>query len=134
MALPDTQETDVQGIILRYLELVHVRAWRTNCGVFHRGGHHIRGAPGGTPDIIGYPPDGRFLAIECKRERGRTVERTSQQIFIDDLNASGGVGFFARSLREVEVRIDAETRNCRLANGITGKVSVRSGNGKESQR
>lgn len=96
MALPDTLEGEVQARILRYLTLRGIEAWRTNSGVFRRGGRRIRGAPAGTPDIIGYVKDARFLAVECKRERGTIEERKLQVLFIERLNAKGGIGIFAR--------------------------------------
>jgi hypothetical protein len=108
MTLPDTEETDVQGIILKYLELRQIRAWRANAGMFKRGGHWIHGAPEGTPDIVGYLRDARFLGIECKRERGSIKTGAAQIEFAADLNACGGVGIITRTLRDVERRLDAE--------------------------
>lgn len=46
--------------------------FRVNCGVFRSmTGNIVHGAPKGTPDLIGYLPDGRMLAVEVKTFKGR---------------------------------------------------------------
>ena len=55
----------------------------------------------GTPgisDIIGCYR-GRMIAIELKAPKG--VLSDAQQVFIDKVNAAGGIGFVARTLDEV---------------------------------
>jgi hypothetical protein len=54
----------------------------------------------GTSDILGLMRDGKFLAIECKAKYGKP---TPEQIkFLMMVNASGGIGFIARSLEDVK--------------------------------
>ena len=48
-------------------------------------------------------PDGRFLAVEVKAEKGRVAPH--QQDFIDSINARGGLAFVARSVDDIESRL-----------------------------
>ena len=57
----------------------------------------------GVSDLIGILPDGKFLAIEVKTPTGRvSVEQTA---FIQKINSSGGLAFIARSLEDVEHKL-----------------------------
>jgi len=58
----------------------------------------------GISDIIGVLNDGRFLAIEVKRPRGKPTK--AQQFFIDQVNEAGGLAFVARSLEDVQNELD----------------------------
>lgn len=49
--------------------------------------------PGGA-DLIGWTPQGRFLAVECKSKGGRVSP--AQQQFLDAVNRSGGIGIVTR--------------------------------------
>ncbi len=66
--------------ILRALPTLGVWCWRVNSGVTvigKKGAKNrrvIRGAPAGTPDIIGALPGGRMFGLEVKTERGRVEE------------------------------------------------------------
>ena len=52
----------------------------------------------GGSDIIGWTPDGKFLAVEVKTKTGRA---TKEQIrFIDAVNNSGGIAGICRSPEE----------------------------------
>lgn len=63
----------------------------------------------GVSDILGILPDGRFLAIEVKKEGGKP---TPDQIkFIAKILARGGVAFVADSVEEVERRLFGEYEN-----------------------
>ena len=62
---------------------------------------NYKGEPvNGISDIVGVLNDGRFLAIEVKRPKGKPTK--AQQFFIDLVNEAGGLAFVARSLEEVE--------------------------------
>ena len=63
-----------------------------------------RFAKRGVSDILGCLPDGRFIAIEVKAERGGRVSEY-QERFIKDVNRCGGLGFIARSVEEVRERL-----------------------------
>ena len=51
-------------------------------------------------DILGILPDGRFLAVECKREKGGVVS-PEQKEFLLNINANGGVGIVVHSVDEL---------------------------------
>lgn len=52
----------------------------------------------GSSDLIGWTVNGRFLAIEVKTAKGRTVQE--QVAFISAVRHAGGVAFIARSVEE----------------------------------
>jgi len=73
------------------------------CGCFcykHWGGPMGRK---GVADIIGCLPNGRFLAVEVKAEKGRVSEHQEQ--FIKDVNRAGGLGFVARGISQVREQL-----------------------------
>ena len=81
--------------------------WRNNRGMFLTldGKRKTRAgleAPGSS-DLIGFLPGGRFLAIEIKTKTGRVAP--DQQRFIDFVNASGGLGFVARSTEDIFAKL-----------------------------
>lgn len=96
-------EKEIQKTILDYLALKGINAWRTNSGIqfsTYKGKEHVvRLAPRGTPDIIGFLSDGKFLGIEVKKPGG-TVS-PEQLLFIEKVNKAGGVCFIAYSLDDV---------------------------------
>ena len=92
-----------------YLHFRQIFCWQNASGSFARvyrrkddslGRSFFKAGHPGLSDIIGIMPDGRFLAIEVKAEKGRVAPH--QQEFIDSINARGGVAFVARSVHEVE--------------------------------
>lgn len=50
----------------------------------------------GMSDIIGQMRDGRFLAVEVKREGAVLLEH--QEDFLNEVRANGGIAFVARSI------------------------------------
>lgn len=97
-------ESAIQKGILDYLGMKRgVVAWRNNSGTAQvkmgTKDYWMKLAPKGTPDIIGYLPDGKFLGIEVKKKGG--VVSIEQQDFLDDLNERGGLGFVAYSIDDV---------------------------------
>jgi hypothetical protein len=54
----------------------------------------------GVADILGMLSNGRFLAIEVKSKKGRLSPE--QKIFLEEINAGGGIGILARSVEDVE--------------------------------
>ena len=68
-------EADIQRKILDWAAEHPDRVpclFRCNSGMFvSYAGNPVRGAPKGTPDLIGYLPDGRMLAVEVKTFKGR---------------------------------------------------------------
>lgn len=92
-------EHEIQSAILDYLNLIHVMAWRCNTGAIKLGNRYVRFGKKGMADILGILPNGKLLAIECKRPGGRmTLE---QEQFINDIKENNGVAFMADSLDTV---------------------------------
>ena len=54
----------------------------------------------GVCDILGILPDGRFLGIEVKTQKG--VPSENQLNFIKQIIANNGVAFIARSIDETQ--------------------------------
>ena len=84
--------------------LAGVLVWREQCGQVRvrRGYMHL--APAGTPDIVGHV-NGRFLALEVKRPKGK--ERPEQLVFIEKARRAGCIVGVVRSVDEA-VRIVLE--------------------------
>lgn len=99
-------EHSIQVDIMKLLK-VHPRVakvWRQNSGTFkneyHGKTHWIRANTArGMSDIMGILKGGRMFAIEVKSEKGRIHDH--QQEFLDQINASGGLAFVARSVDDV---------------------------------
>lgn len=95
------------GLVRACLDLLHLRkvyAWRQNTtGVFDPAKRRFRTFHGlaGVSDILGVLPGGRFLALECKTERGRVTR--DQKVFLDAVRANGGLAAVIRDLRELEL-------------------------------
>lgn len=95
-------ESDIQRNILSYLATRGIVAWRTNAGYIKR---NVKLAPSGTPDIIGYLPNGRLLGIEVKRPKGKVSD--SQQAWLDRAEQAGCAVMVARSVEEVVRQMEA---------------------------
>jgi len=106
-------EGEIQNQILDWLNLKQIFNWRQNtmgvyCGSDDQGKAKFRKAPAtGVADILGVLPNGRFLAIECKRPGGKP---SPEQIeFIDNVNANGGLAFIADNLDIVIETIEQQS-------------------------
>ena len=82
--------------------------WRNNVGLANhfdqRSGRIMRVAYGlcpGSSDLIGIDADGRFVAIELKREKGGKPT-PEQEMFIEIVRSHGGRAGVARSVAEAE--------------------------------
>jgi len=53
----------------------------------------------GQADILGFMPDGRFLAVECKASDGKL--RPEQELFLGRVRRAGGVAIVARSVDDL---------------------------------
>lgn len=89
-------EKDIQRVILEWLKLRGITAWRQNAGTIYTKGRRIELGPPGCSDIIGYMPDGRFLAIEVKSP-GRTPTH-DQRLFLTEVDAANGVACWTDAL------------------------------------
>jgi hypothetical protein len=95
------KENIVLSQCLKYLEVLQIYHWRNNTGALKIGRRFIRFGFPGSSDILGILPDGRFLAIECKREKGGRLSE-AQKDFISRINANGGVAMCVHSLDELQ--------------------------------
>jgi hypothetical protein len=59
----------------------------------------VRFGKRGQSDIIGYLPDGRFLAVETKASDGKPTPE--QEAFLEAVRMAGGVAILARSLDDL---------------------------------
>ena len=95
------KENIVLSQCLKYLEVLQIYHWRNNTGALKIGRRFIRFGFPGSSDILGILPDGRFLAIECKREKGGRLSE-AQKDFISRINSNGGVAMCVHSLEELQ--------------------------------
>jgi predicted porin len=96
-------EATVLASVIRYLKIHRAVAWaqRMNTGAVSMGdSRYMRFGFKGCSDIIGQLYDGRFLAIECKSDKGRLTEE--QRNFIERVNRHGGLAGMVRSIDEVD--------------------------------
>jgi hypothetical protein len=99
-------EKQIMIDILFRLTEVGVRLWRNNSGYLQaKNGQYVHfGLGTGSSDLIGLMPgSGRFLAIECKTEKGK--DTPEQEAFLVMVNKMGGLGFIARSSQEALEKI-----------------------------
>lgn len=86
---------------LEYLKMKGVYCWRQNSGSAKIGSRFIRFTSiNGISDIIGICPDGRFLAVECKRTKGGVV-REAQKDFLEQIEKNGGVAVVVNSVESL---------------------------------
>lgn len=99
MAL-DVQESIVLKSCLEWLQAHNIYCWRNNTGACKAGSRFIRYGYKGSSDILGILPDGRFLAVECKRGKGGVVS-DDQKVFLSKIAVNGGVAIVAHSLEDM---------------------------------
>lgn len=98
-----SEQSEVVRPILDALRSMGICAWRNQSGKVRVRGGFMMLAPKGTPDIVGFLRDGRFLGIECKLPDGKHQETQEQREFGRVLANSGGVYILARTVDEVFV-------------------------------
>lgn len=78
--------------------------FRNNTGVaYNKNGRPVQfGLCKGSADLIGWNPDGRFVAIEVKGPKSTVTHE--QQRFINAVNHAGGIGVIARSIDDLPWR------------------------------
>lgn len=102
--VPAPAEADLLTSVLSYLKTRRVKGWRCNSGTIRLRGRVFRGAPKGTPDILGYlGPRGRMFAIELKAKTGRVS--IEQEWWEQEALAAGVLVLTARSLEEVHAGV-----------------------------
>lgn len=105
------KEADVLKAVMGFLKLHPRVGWvrRMNVGATEtQDGRYIKFGFTGCSDIIGQMKDGRFLAIEVKREVGGKASE-AQLAFIYTIQRHGGVAGVAHSVDDV-VRILEEAK------------------------
>ena len=101
-------ESEILKECLSVLKEMKIFCWRQNTGAFQtKNGGFFRSSMAGISDILGILPDGRFLAVECKREKGGIL--SDKQIeFLGNIDKNKGVSIVARDsekLREILTNI-----------------------------
>jgi hypothetical protein len=95
------KESEIRQSIQRYLDLKGIFNWRQWQGQF---------SVKGVPDIIAILPGGRALGIEVKVPGWKFKENSKHECeqleFLSHIGLSGGVGFFATSIEEVERQLE----------------------------
>lgn len=94
------KENAVLEQCLDYLHVKQIFAWRNNTGAVKVGKRFIRFGYVGSSDIIGITKDGRFLAVECKREKGGVLSEP-QKVFLEEINRNGGVAICVHSVLDL---------------------------------
>ena len=94
-------ESVVLSECLFYLQISGIYCWRNNTGGTKTKTGFIRFGKVGSSDILGILPDGRFLAVECKRERGGKVSE-QQKVFLDMIEKNHGVAWVVNSLEDLQ--------------------------------
>jgi len=95
------RERDVLKDCLEYLNLKGVFAWRNNTGAVKVKSRFIKFGYKGSSDIIGILPNGRFLAIECKRENGGVLSQ-EQKEFLQTILKNKGLALVVHSVEELQ--------------------------------
>lgn len=93
-------EATVLQECLSYLKAMNIYAWRQNTGCAKVGKRFIRFSQKGVSDILGITKDGRFLAVECKREKGGILS-DDQKTFLFNITKNGGVAIVVNSLESL---------------------------------
>lgn len=89
---------------LEWLRLNGIYSWRNNSGAVKVGRRFIRFGFPGSSDIIGILPGGRFLAVECKREKGGVLSDL-QKDFLSNIEKNGGIAIVAHSVDELKEKL-----------------------------
>lgn len=93
------EETDLAARIRDAINgLTNATVWREQCGQVRVRRGYMRLAPAGTPDIVGYLPGGRMVALEVKRPKGK--ERPEQLEFLTRAQQLGCLVGVVRSVEE----------------------------------
>ena len=99
------KENEVLSECLRYLQLSGLFVWRNNTGAVKVGSRFVRFGCVGSSDILGITKDGRFLAVECKREKGGRLS-DAQKDFLGRIRACGGIALCVSSLEELKGKLE----------------------------
>jgi hypothetical protein len=108
LARPEPTEAQVLASVMACLPRLKAmgkiaRYWRNNSGAYAvgegRARRFVRFGEKGSPDVIGYLPDGRFMGLEVKKPSGCATPEQSE--FIALATASGALCGVVRSVDDV---------------------------------
>lgn len=96
-------EKEVLRECLDFLKIHGILHWRQNSGAFktESGGFFNATGMKGVSDIIGCLPDGKFLAVECKRGTGGMISQ-KQREFLAAVADNNGVAIVANGVEKLE--------------------------------
>jgi hypothetical protein len=101
---PKISEGDVLRVVDEFLTLRKIYHWRNNSGAYKYRDRFIRYGKTGSSDFLGICPDGRFLAVECKRPVDGVLS-AAQREFLDAINRNGGIGIFVDSVESLGTQL-----------------------------
>ncbi len=93
------EEQQLINAVLEYLKILRIPAWRMNSGAFKIQNRFVTFGTKGMSDIIAILPDGKLLAIECKRQDGKVSG--PQKDFLQIVKENNGKVIVARSLEDL---------------------------------
>jgi hypothetical protein len=98
-------ERQIQTVILQWLLLHGIKAYRINAGMLATGEGRakrmVRLAPAGFSDIVGVlPKTGRAVFIEVKRPKGKLT--IWQEQFLREMKEQGAIAFVAYGVEDCE--------------------------------
>jgi hypothetical protein len=98
------KESLVVSACIQWLHVHGCFVWRNNTGAYKHPASNtfIRYGLVGSGDILGMTPRGRFLAVECKSEKGKPTEQ--QERFGGRVTEHGGLYILAHSIDDLEAR------------------------------
>lgn len=104
--VPISTEAEIQRNCMKFLANHGIQVWRSNSRVFMvpgKGGRErpMRAGLGrGSADLIGILPDGRFLAVECKRPGEKPS--LEQGDWLRSVNSHGGLAIWVDHISILE--------------------------------
>lgn len=99
------KEDEVLRDCLAYLQLNGVYCWRNNTGATKTAHGFVRYGKVGSSDILGILPNGKFIAVECKREKGGVVSE-KQKEFLEMIVKNQGVAIVANSIESLQEKLN----------------------------
>ena len=106
--LKGKKENEVLKECLDVLKSMGIFHWRQNTGSFRtQNGGFFRSSMPGVSDILGIMPDGRFFAVECKREHGGVVS-DAQKFFLYAIQRNHGVAIVCSNAQYLRARLKIE--------------------------
>jgi hypothetical protein len=104
-SLMGVKEADVLNAVRHWLAARQIPFWRINSGGLpDKKGRYVRFGAAGMADIIAISPEGKFIAIECKRLHGGRLT-DNQEDFLNIINAHGGIGIVVSSIESLELQL-----------------------------